>query len=286
MNATNDKSSGAPAQPSQDDLGQVDQICILLTRLAGDISSKDFEPANGKLGLMRSTLLLCEPCVPGLALAVLASQHVIGAAVRLFQNDESEGGESVPEREWDVVSADSESAIVRITQSLQRSDDSGIYEGVASFVIAIERLIERRNGLHKAWDSDERLDSEVRGDRLQLLVKRAFESGTLDQCLPARRPGGLYLLREELYSAAWLTGSHHLRLASYLMSDIAGEIARSVHETQWDEEDWEGWAHRILAAMSQLQSGLATEDTNSVFSALDNLCLTSTHVNFRGLLYL
>lgn len=281
MNASNDRTSGTPVQLSQDALGQVDQISILLTRLAGDISSKSFEPANEKIALMRSTLLLCEPPAPGLALVVLASQHVVGVATRLFQGDEKS-----PEREWDAVSAECETAIVRITQSLKSSSDTVIYEGVSSFVIAIERLVERLHGLHKAWEPDGSLDSEAHRDRLQLLVKRAFASGEIDQCLPARRPGGLYLLREELYSAAWLTGSHHLRLASYLMTSIVGEIARSVHDAQWDEDDWEVWARRVLAAMTKLQRGLGAEDSRAVFSALDSLCLIATRIKFRGLLYL
>ncbi len=281
MNATNDKSSGAPAQPSQDDLGQVDQICILLTRLAGDIASRSFEPASEKVALMRSTLLLCEPPAPGLALTVLASQHVVGTATRLSQGDVKS-----PEREWDTVSAECETAIVYITQSLKSSDSVATYRGVLSFVIAVEWLVERLHGLHRAWEPDGSLDLEAHRDRLQLLVKRAFAGGELDQCLPARRPGGLYLLREELYGAAWLTGSQHLRLASYLLTSVAGNIARSVHDAQWDEDDWEDWARRILVAMTQLQNGLGNEDLGAVFSALDSLCLIATRVKFRGLLYL
>lgn len=281
MNASNDKSSGTPAQLSQDTLGQIDQISILLTRLAGDIASKSFEPANAKLGLMRSTLLLCNLPAPGLALTVLASQHVVGAAARLFQGDEN-----VPDSEWDAVSADSESAIVRITHSLRSSDGAAVYEGVGSLVFAIESFLERLNGLHRAWGPDGQVDSALHRGRVQSLVKRAFESGDLDRCLLARRPGGLYLLREELYSAAWLTSSHHLRLASYLMIDLAGEIARSVHETQWDDEDWNRWARKILDEMPKLRNALAAEDSKAVFSALDSLYLIATHVNFRGLLYL
>ncbi len=281
MNASSEGSSGAPVQLSPDALGQVEQTTILLGRLAGDLESKRLEPANEKVRLMRSTLLLVDTPAPGLALVVLALQHFVGTATRLLQEDEG-----VPEHSWDAVSAESEAAISRISQALHRADSIEVFRYVGSLVFAIESLVERMNGVQKAWEENDGIESAPVSERTESLVKRVFESATLDQTLPNKQPGGLFLLSEGLYSAAWLTGSSRLRLVSYLMTEVAGGIARSVHETKWDEGDWQYWSGQILGLMPRLRNDLAAEDSTAVFFTLDRLCLIANHVNFRGILYL
>ena len=281
MNASTDKSSGETAKYGEDALAQVNQISILLGRLAGDMSSKRFEQAGEKLRLMRSTLLLLDPPAPGLALVVLASQHVVGGANGLFQN-----GDSVPERGWDAVSIESEMAISRINRALQSFDETEIYWGVSSLVFAFEGLLERINGLQKVWVENERIESSLARERLKILVRGAFESVELEQCLPAMRAGGLYLLAEQLFSAAWLTGSSHLRLASYLLTDISGGIGSSISETKWDEGNWKIYVRRLLDSIPRLSKGLAQEDMGAICSALDSLCLLAIQVRFRSILFL
>ena len=280
MNANRDSSARGKPEPEQDFRDQSEKVSVLLRRLARDFSSKRFEPANEKLRLMRSMILLFSPPAPGLALIALASQHVVGMASRLFQEDEG-----VPERDWDAVSAEVETSLYRIDEYLNKSDWNGVFGGVSSLVFAIESLVERLNGVQIAWETREGSESSQVRERVKLLVERAFESVELEQCLSAKRAGSLFLLGEQLFGAAWLTGSNHLRLVSYLLTDVSGGIGNSLSETDWNDDEWNCYVRRLLGLLPALRSGLASEDSKAVLPALDNLCLIATQIRFRSVHY-
>ena len=163
MNANRDSSARGNPEPEQDFRDQSEKVSVLLRRLARDFSSKRFEPANEKLRLMRSMILLFSPPAPGLALIALASQHVVGMASRLFQEDEG-----VPERDWDAVSAEVETSLYRIDEYLNKSDWNGVFGGVSSLVFAIESLVERLNGVQIAWETREGSESSQVRERASL----------------------------------------------------------------------------------------------------------------------